>query len=256
MNKFVIICAARSGSTMLRHLLDDHPKINCEGEVFVTRGVIRFFSLDRRGFRLSQDYHNYQTLFKSLNTSALLDKHILSVDDKNIQSVGFKFKTDEFFLPAFSEISSYIERDESLKIIHLKRKDLLAQYISYLNVHRNSGPTALFDPEQSKSKYDKLLVDILHLERYLEVQLFREKEIRVRLGNHSILETWYKDIIDAATNTLDHIQEFLGVPTRSLNTKTVKIIKNPYDLIINMEEVYNMFNASIYSDRFYPQNVV
>lgn len=36
-HNFLIICAARTGSTWLRKMLNDHPRIICYGEVFATR---------------------------------------------------------------------------------------------------------------------------------------------------------------------------------------------------------------------------
>jgi len=34
--KFIILCAARTGSTMLRELLDSHPEVCCYGEIMAS----------------------------------------------------------------------------------------------------------------------------------------------------------------------------------------------------------------------------
>jgi len=36
-SRFIILCAARTGSTMLRHLLNSHPDACCHGEVMGIR---------------------------------------------------------------------------------------------------------------------------------------------------------------------------------------------------------------------------
>src|SRR5215813_14269635 len=45
--RFIILCAARTGSTMLRHMLNSHPDVRCHGEVMTGRGLDALVRGDR-----------------------------------------------------------------------------------------------------------------------------------------------------------------------------------------------------------------
>src|SRR5262245_5075326 len=45
--RFIILCAARTGSTMLRHMLNSHPDVRCHGEVMTGRSFDALSGGDR-----------------------------------------------------------------------------------------------------------------------------------------------------------------------------------------------------------------
>ena len=95
--RFIITCAARTGSTMLRYLLDGHPEICCHGEVFVRKGLLRFIFKNRRSFGLSSGYKELQQAYQQKPLEDFLSKDLLNITHNAQQAVGFKFKTDEYF---------------------------------------------------------------------------------------------------------------------------------------------------------------
>jgi len=113
--RFIITCAARTGSTMLRYLLDGHPEICCHGEVFVRKGLVRFIFKNRRSFGLSQGYKELQQAYQQKPLEDFLSKDLLNITHNAQQAVGFKFKTDEFFDRGYAEIADYLRRENQIE---------------------------------------------------------------------------------------------------------------------------------------------
>ena len=65
----------------------------------------------------------------------------LAFDAQGRRCVGFKFKYDELLLPQFSRHQAVIAQDLDIAIIHLRRRNLLKRYLSWVVVNRVTGRT-------------------------------------------------------------------------------------------------------------------
>lgn len=110
-DKFLILSRSRTGSNLLRSLLSSHPDVICLGEIFgsvgnevkndIIKSPIKYLK------RIAFGYHK-----------------------KNIKSVGFKIF---YYHPEFkcsTNIWNYLENQNNIKIIHLKRKNILRTILS------------------------------------------------------------------------------------------------------------------------------
>jgi hypothetical protein len=246
---FIITCAARTGSTMLRYMLDGHPEITCHGEVFTVRGISRGLKADKRPYGLSPLYDHLSQEFKSNTIIDFIPKHLLNRSDEKSKASGFKFKTDEYFNPAFTEVANYVRSNNEIKVIHLKRRDLLAQYISHLMVKEKKSKTVEFK-EGKSSPGVAITISISRLMNFMEDVVSREEKILEELQDHDTIEVHYEDILEINSQSVKDLQLFLNVTPQPLHTKTKKILSGYRSLIKNESEViaalqYSMFRSRI-----------
>jgi len=246
--RFIITCAARTGSTMLRYLLDDHPEICCHGEVFIRQGILRFIFKNRRSFGLSPGYLDYQPRYKSKTIENFLSHDLLSTANKNQKAVGFKFKTDEFFDSGYTEITDYLRDNKNIKVIHLRRRNLIAQYISYQFVKKKINPTVSFEESDTRSSR-KLTLNKKQLFNYLHDVTQREESIESELAKHQIHRVWYEDLNNNKERYLGDILDFLEVKKLILPATTKKLIVNYENHITNLKEVYLWLSESEFAHR-------
>ena len=253
MTPFIITCAARTGSTMLRYMLDSHPEITCHGEVFKARGISRFLKADKRPYGLSPLYDHLSDEFRGSRVVDFIPNHLLQGPDANTKASGFKFKTDEYFNTSFTEVSNYIQSNKSIKVIHLKRKDLLAQYVSHLMVKEKKSKTVEFNASMNASNNGSIAPTKMSTDRlmdFMEDVVSREVKIVEELGGHESLEVFYEDIIESAGQCLKELQFFLNVSLQTLQVKTQKILSEYQSLIKNKSEVITALQSSKFSTRF------
>ena len=246
--RFFITCAARTGSTMLRYLLDGHPEICCHGEVFVRKGLLRFILRNRRSFGLSSGYKKFEEAFRQKPLTEFLSNELLSTSNAQERAVGFKFKTDEYFDSGYVEIADYLRQRADMKVIHLRRKDLLAQYVSYLFVQKKLNPTVSFDASSERSS-KRIVIDKKLLFKYFDLITEREHKIEQELLDHQIHRVWYEDLIEDKEIFLGEILNFLGVQKIITPSTTQKLILNYQDHVTNLEEVLSWLSHSEYDKR-------
>src|SRR5262245_66621142 len=84
--RFIILCAARTGSTMLRHMLNSHPDVRCHGEVMTGRG------LDSLASARDGDASATRALLnrRASDPQGFLEEVVL--DPGGAKAVGFKIK--------------------------------------------------------------------------------------------------------------------------------------------------------------------
>ena len=233
---------------MLRYMLDGHPQINCHGEVFKRRGLRRFLKKDNRVIGLTPLYSGFQDEYNRLTEQEFIAIQLLSSEDDLIRAVGFKFKTEEYFDPAFHHIGNYLKGRTDVRVVHLKRRDLLSQYISHQIVRKRKGVTVAFSKKDAAKPY-KMKISISDLQKFLVDVTRREAEIEREFIGHNIFECYYEQIVSIHDNSIQAMQRFLGVTPQLLEKKTVKLISDHYDIIRNKDEVLSCLISSPFEER-------
>ncbi len=254
MVKFVITGAARSGSTMLRYLLDSHTQIACHGEIFRRRmkwGFIPSHSIGLFSSKFDNAAIESEKLAQQWANSDIklfFDQHIFCARPK-IHAYGLKFKTDEYFDPFFSKVSLILRQDIDIKVIHLQRRDLLAQYISHVMVQKGHHPTVSFG-KHSSSSHIRLNLDVKKMSAHLMDILRREEKMGEAFCEHETLYVWYENLVDKLSEELERIVEFLHVDQQVLHSKTEKLIADHYNLIENKAEVLSCLSNLPLQNRY------
>lgn len=228
-NKFVIYTRGRTGSTVLTDLLNCHPEIFCDVEIF--------------NFLYSESKVSYPGLYiRSCSKRAAIN---------NRSTYGFKVKIaqlrHEHKYSDYEKILSDLNSD-GWKFVYLKRDNFLRHKLSNIM----SAQSQIFHIMNSDSiKPPKIRIDCISLLEGIKFAEEVEKTEKENLRNIPHLTLTYEsDIIDNSKHqeTADKVFRYLGLKSSRVSTNYKRIISdNLEDTIINYDEVYNFFINTEYS---------
>lgn len=221
-NRFMILSSPRCGSHMLRTSLDCHPRIECHTEVF------------------NPDFTVFAPYDSNTTAAKILEGHVFCAQPPGIQSVGFILHRSGARFGGWEDLWSLLEADEGLRIISLRRENLLRRYLSYLTMKKprehKLNPCTL-EPSELEAEFEA---------RQREIASFDE-----RFAGHPLLALTYEQLCGDCANTLETVQRFLGVPVEELAPGTNR---NPrLDLrsaITNYDVLRAHFEGTVWSGFF------
>ena len=156
LNRYIIVCESRTGSTMLSTALQAHNEVCAHGEVLQPRQFrketqddkLEFYGLNYN----NESASNMRDYFREKLIESPLDyvKEFVFYQGR-FKSVGFKFKYEELSDPLFKGVKDYVASEKGIKIIHLQRKNLWERY--------KSGFIARYITKQYNSTDKQLVVD-------------------------------------------------------------------------------------------------
>uniref|UniRef100_A0ACD5YLD6 Uncharacterized protein n=1 Tax=Avena sativa TaxID=4498 RepID=A0ACD5YLD6_AVESA len=226
---FIVVSMQRSGSGWFETLLNSHPNVSSNGEVFSVR--------DRR--------EDITSILRTLDRLYNLDWRTSAAKNECTAAFGLKWMLNQGLMDYPDDIVQYLNK-KGVVVIFLFRRNTLRRLVSVLaneydgrtkqlngthkaHVHsrEEAEKLARFRPEVDASS---LIPSIRDAEQSMEACLRQFRATR-----HMIL--YYEDLI-RDDNALSRVQEFLGVPVRRLSSRHVKIHTSPLpDLVGNWEEV-------------------
>lgn len=210
--RFIIISQPRVGSTLLLSYLNNHPQVIVKGEIV-------------REKKLNLKYRN-------ISIVDFLEDTVYKKYHKSIKAVGFKYFYEHQSLEP--ELLNYIIAHNDIKIIHLKRRDLLRTYVSN-KISEKTGVWSITKFEKDKPLHTKRIK--FENEDYIQYKSNIEKEYENFKKNflfHCQYHIYYEDLVKDKNKKLSEIQSFLLLENKSLITLLDK--QNPEalnDLLIN-----------------------
>ncbi|MDY7015395.1 MAG: sulfotransferase [Cyanobacteriota bacterium] len=228
--KFILLGHYRAGTTLLSDLLNSHPRIRCDGELFLP-----FVKLNYRKVLFPHTYIQYHA-------------------SKTKQPVyGFDLKVVQIFeiLPAFQDSPRHFLQklhQEGWKIIYLKRSNLLRQAISNLMARsRDEWHEKKDRPLQRQS----VSIEVKKLIKEIEYHEDNLQKASAFLKNLPYLEITYESDLLKSENhqkTLDRIFDYLGVESVSVKTQHQKVSrKNISQDLENYEEIKEAVSQTKYA---------
>ncbi|WP_424494761.1 sulfotransferase domain-containing protein [Salinimicrobium sp. GXAS 041] len=219
--KFVVITRSRTGSNMLIKLISSHRSIQAYGELF------------------------NQTKDKNCEK---IWTHTFSKRLNYVKFVGFKIFYDHPLGSDDKTVWDFIKSDRSIKIIHLKRENVIRSQLSLLIAHKTQTwgvtPTMKDTPIDQK----KIAVNIEEFLKDIRKTKLWEKDTALIFSEHPYMEVMYKDIITDKDKTMEKIFKFLEVPDQKTTSDLRK--QNPEeirDLVYN----YNELESALRNTEFY-----
>ena len=213
--KFVIFGQGRTGSTLLTSLLNSHPEITCEGEIFAQRVLNPLLYVTCRSqIQSTSDVYGFKVKIYQLTHTQKLD-----LDD----AINFLKKLSE----------------DKWQIIYLRRENLLRHAISNMMVE-NTGLYHRFSDDQvfwNKKidvDYQKLLISMEEREKFQEAESYVLKHIDY------VPLVYEKDLldIDAQQKTVDMLCDFIGISRCPVQTNLVRINRGKLsDIVHNYHEI-------------------
>ena len=235
MQKFVIITSGRSGSYHLVDLLSSHKNIVCFGELFNKRGI---------GFWDEKLNSSEEILlFRNKNPIKFLNKVILRDYPKEKEIFGFKLLYSQIQKP----ILKYLKK-KKWKVIHLKRRNLLKQFISNKKaIVMNKWSDYNNDDIQIYNKI-KINVNSTQFLKKCKSILKSQKKIDKIFKSNQLMEVFYENLCIDSETEMRKIQEFLEVKYKKLKPKQKKINKVKIsETILNYTELKKQFIKTKYN---------
>lgn len=218
--RFVVLMHPRSGSTLLNSLLNSHPQMYCEGEIFgsATRFILPTSYLEARSIKAQKPVYGCKMTTWQLRTKQ-------------------KLKDSRRFMHDLHR--------RGWKVVYLKRHNILRQALSIMVLeHRKAlghQKAYRYDPSQGPLELAKLHVDPEDLLRRLQSRESELAEARLLLHTVPHLPLVYEeDLLEPETHqrTANKLFDYLELPRVTVKTRLAKIGKdNLADTIGNHDEV-------------------
>jgi len=214
---FFILFHGRSGSTHLVSMLDCHPDISCEHEVF-------HLSAD-----IPEPAHVLADLYK-----------------RPFVASGFKYKYPYQVEVHPGAWSYLLERRDTIRVIGLTRKNLLKIAISRQNLIKMARAYGKHNITKGDEKADKLEVDTSILIEYMEHVAVNIKGITEVLDwFDNTITIHYEDILYSERQTTKQILDFLEVDDLDLQSGFKKFTPDGLrDAIANYEDVEKVLKGT------------
>lgn len=227
---FVILCHARTGSTLLHTYLNSHPAIVSLGEYA----------------------GSYIKEAKGEMESCFFKNQVYTAYPKLIKAVGLKFffkyrdySRGEACIPELKEMSS-------LKVIILSRKNMIRTIISSLIADKTGALSYWSNKHQFDTKEKRIFVDPHECIRELERMEEERNRFDELFQNHQRFYLSYEELLSEKDLTLNKLQRFLNVKPYTLFTLLKKQNPEPLSqLIINFSELEKALDGTPWQPMLY-----
>jgi LPS sulfotransferase NodH len=241
---FIILGRSRVGSNLLRTLLNAHPQIAAYGEVFRDA---QSFDWDHFGYFQSR---GMRSLMRN-DPVRFVDARILGRYPSLYRAVGFKLFYYHARDGAAASVWPYLQNRPDLRVIHLKRRNLLQTHLSRKRaalsgrwVNTSGRPNGSSQPQAIRLDYQECLDD------FVETRT-REEEGDRYFTAHPKLEVVYETLSADYRNEAGRVHEFLGVDARPADPATFRQRREPLAaLIANYDELKEQFSGTVWQEFF------
>jgi LPS sulfotransferase NodH len=229
--KAIILTSQRSGSTFLQYCLDAHPSIRCYGEWLVGGHLVA--PQPFRGRRILTKAWRY-VVIRAWDPVSILDRHYAREEAPVVAFRAMYNHVDN------RRVRDYLVRHSEIRVIHLRRDNLLKQYVSKVLLgakrerawqphtdHRIPVVSVRISPERAIKEMSRVRDAFADFEQLLsghrKIELVYERMVNGQTLSH---EAWSK------------ISELLEIEPAEIGSDLVKM--NPHDLrpmVENYEEL-------------------
>lgn len=248
--KFIIICHGRTGSNYLRSLLNSHNDIYCFDELFNPKGEEQedfqkrlenpTENINKKVFENTNDKKHikgFKLLYYQLPQSPEFEDNLYNKNNY----VSSKIKKTLY------EYLEYLKNQTDIKIIHLKRKNMLKTLISL----KKAGETNVWTSKTGQISSPKITLNKFGCEHFFKNTRNFETKYDQIFKNHDVLQITYEELYTNRVKTIDKVLDFLGAPKITLHSPLRKINSdNVSDLVENIEELKEHFANSPHIEFF------
>jgi LPS sulfotransferase NodH len=233
--RFIILGQARTGSTFLQSLLNSHSQIVAFGEIF------------RRFDAIFWDYSSYPRNVPRRQLCAFrddpigfLETHVYAKFPKGISAVGFKLFYAHARHTRQRPLWTYLRDRRDLKIIHIKRRNVLRTHLS-LETAKMVGRWRDLSVEPAGDDISILLDYDECLRKFAETRE-QERAHDILFANHAKMDLFYEELSRDYTSEMRRVQQFLGVECQVVAPTTHKQARRPLSVAIsNYDELAARF---------------
>lgn len=222
--KFVIIGIARTGSTMLISRLNSHSQAMVFGELFrspesVGWDIFPFVSYQNR---------KILSLYNS-NPIAFLERYVFRRWPSSYRAVGFKLFYYHARTPQHSFVWDYLVQQPEFRILHIKRRNVLAQYVSLQLAHETNVWSG---SRQGIADTQCVQLDAEACQNHFAWVRRLEEECDTLFKNHELRTVYYEDLDHDLNQEMKAVQRFLGLRCEALRAQTARQQTRPLSQVI------------------------
>jgi LPS sulfotransferase NodH len=232
--RFVLLCHQRSGSTLLNLALRQHPRLFVHGEMLSDNEEQkrRWFNVGGRWFQGPDD-----------DAVAFVRDHVLvgRAGDRDL-GVGFKLMHYHANSGRAAAVWDYLAAETEIRIVHLRRHDLLATCVSDLTAQRSGQWSVQVNTDERPQAVPRFAVDAGECRRYFEQLEAAIAAGRARFAAHPYLELRYEDLVADFQGELARVWRFLDVAPHASKQRLVKqALLPPSQQLSNFDELRASF---------------
>lgn len=223
--RFCILTYGRTGSRMLKGLLDSHTMVRCHGELFGEN----MSSLAAPG----SDAHLALQRERADDPGGFLGRR--AFDPMGARAVGVKILYRQLF-SQWDGLLEALTHDRNVRVIHLIRANGIKRFMSEQAIRFTGVHEVAADCEPPSIK--PIPVHIPSLLASLDAVERESARVRELFRGHPFMEVTYEDLVGKPGHALCRVQEFLGVPAESLEVNVRKVLPDDLRAVIeNFDEV-------------------
>jgi len=236
--KAVIITSQRSGSNFLRNCLNSHPMVSCEGELLIGANVALPNILKYR--RTPVKIYRY-ICSRAWNPLRILEEFYARED----APVG-AFKAMYNHLTS-KTVQDFFSRHTDIRIIHLRRDNLLKQYVSKMLLGKKRDHP--WQPHSTK----KLPIVSTRISPNSAVQNMKRVAAQFVyfedfFAHHKKITLVYEQMIEGSglsDHAASEVSRLLNIEYKPLSCEFVKVNPNELRLIVeNYDEIVSAFRGT------------
>jgi LPS sulfotransferase NodH len=238
--RFIVLAGARTGSTMLVTMLQSHPNVKMYGELFHVKKAKQITSTPNR--------HNLNRA-----TVEFLNQHVYKPYIGLVRAVGFKllYGHDKRI---WRFVWLYLQKS-GVRIIHLKRRNLLARYLSF-ELAKRSNLWIASENNVDNLKYEEpIIIDPKSCINNIKQMVHRQAKYEEVFTNNPMIETVYEDLVANTRDECARLLKFLGLAEHDLSNQSLRKqrTKRLSEVIANYNELKFAFEDGVKSGEVKPE---
>ncbi len=210
--KFIILGRSRSGSNMLRGMLNAHTQVVTFSEMFKDPQSIGW---DMPGYPQSgKVFDRFQN-----QTIDFIEQDVFKKMPSYVGAVGFKIFYYHAYGTSLEPVWHYLQENQDIHVLHIKRQNILKTHLSRVRAAvTDSWINLTGEKEQTPAvelDYDECLAD------FQQTRAWEEEFDRI-FQAHPLLEIIYEDLARNYQERMAAVFNFLGVEPQPVQPQTYK----------------------------------
>ncbi|HZD10817.1 MAG TPA: sulfotransferase [Candidatus Binatia bacterium] len=239
--RFIILGRSRVGTNFLRGLLNSHNQVRVFGEVFQNKEQIAWAL---PGYR--QSGSDLQ-LFRQ-QPVRFLEKKVFHKFPAQITAVGFKIFYYHARDPEWAPLWQYLQEQEALKVIHVKRRNILETHLSRQRAIRTDN---WVNTTGERTHNGALALSFEECLKDFEQTRCWEEEHDAFFAAHDAIDVIYEELAADRATVMQQVQSFLGLAHQELAPETYKQSHAPLSAAIaNFDELRERFAGTPWAPFF------
>ena len=242
-HRFVVVGVARTGSTLLLNLLNAHHTVVAFGELFRGDGAIGW---DIPPF-VTQQSLRFRRMAET-QPLEFLEHAVFRPWPREVAAVGFKLFYYHARCGRQVMVWDYLRTEPGLAIIHIKRRNILEQYVSLRVAHATNVWSTAKQPDGSAEPISLVPEDCL---RHFEEVRAQEEACDAFFTGCRVLTLTYEDLVADRAAAMKAVGAHLGLSLESAKPGIVRQRTQPLShAIANYDELREFFAGSAWESFF------